>query len=206
MSASGAQFDVATSSGLLAAAANGNHDAIRELGFRGDPAAIPTLREIAEASETADIRSKSNPHVKGWEGISEKRRKWKLDLVSLESRIALARLGDNESLDIFIRGLSSKDGAEVVRSISSLGEIGNKSVTKHLIKFLHSRDPNVHALSKRAISKVGGVSISDYSRQALASIWPAVDERIYEQAKATNADPYELWLKWWDDEGKKLVP
>lgn len=146
---------------LIARAANSDNGAIFELGRRREKSAMALLRKISKGSEATTA-----------------------------ARVALAKMGDAESLNYFIVGLSSSNGQVKAESIYILGEIGDRKAVKHLAPFLlEGCFPTPHR----------GVPFPMAASMALQKILPDVAVGLKQQYPGYKRSRSEQWRGWWNE-------
>jgi len=165
------------------------HDpfAVSELGIRKEKSALSVLENIVNESDAPTPAIKDKQHL----SPAEKRalaRAWSINTSHKEARIALARLGEEKYLSIYIVGLSTTNGAWRAECIDALGEIGDRRTAKYLIPILDdysappdSTDPPYSLIAQGALSDI------------LPDAFKALTAK--QPGHRPSRQDWELWLK-----------
>jgi hypothetical protein len=138
----------------LAAAAELDREAILRLGVARDTEAVHALLAIAESKPDGDDAGHA-------------------------ARLSLARLGERKYLDEILAGLSSKKPARRLRSLRSLGFVGERSTVARVVPLLSE-----------------GGETAKVAAETLGEILPAVETQLL-LIEPENADRVGQWKRWW---------
>lgn len=201
-------YESLTSSDVVKRAIAQDRDAITELGHRSPEIAMPILKEIIarpipteqEALTTLQISSDSlsaNKAIRRFIFSAERAR--------YDAKVSLARLGDPETRDEFIVGLSSSNKIYRIECMNAIREAQDQRAVKILMKILDETDiydekPNLQPSPPLMATAKNQRESAAYT---LSEILPDVYSSFRE------SDTYSLatqakWKDWWKNNKKKF--
>ncbi len=193
---------------LVSEARKYNYTAIDERARRKDTAAIVDLRQIADEPDEIFESSKTAPGM-GRENAHQTRQRGRVVFAKNRAheiaKVALARMGQQQYFNEFIRGLSSPDESWKLKCIRYLGEIGDKRAIPSLITLMDEPPTTTTDVNENAPSNANPtrhrpvVNIPLSASMAISDIVPQANEQVLRIIDTKHLSFEAAWKEWWKE-------